>query len=72
MNHNLNKQICFKYKDKIYFGKIINEIGIVNKEYKVIALEDNGDLLCCWIPMSQIVLDRRWRSKDRRKKSDEI
>jgi hypothetical protein len=59
MHHNLDRQICFKYKDKIYFGKITNEIGTTHKEYKVIALEDNGELLICWIKASEIIKDRR-------------
>ena len=69
MNHNIDKQICFYHQNKIYLGKITNEIGIKYKEYKVIALEDNGELLICWIKASQIIQDRRWRSKDRRSSS---
>ena len=69
MHHNLNKEVCFKYNNKIYLGKIVNEIGIHNKEYKIISLTEQGEIFSCWVKADQIIKDRR-SLHDRRKDLD--
>jgi len=72
MRHNLNQEVRFKYKDKIYFGKIINEIGTFYKEFEIISQTEEGDIFSCWVKADQIVEDRRSFLKDRRKGFREI
>jgi len=70
VDSNLYKEVCFKYNNKIYFGKIINSIGgLKYKEYKMVSLTEDGQILCCWIKADQIIKDRR-SLHDRRKDLD--
>jgi len=72
MNHNLDREVCFQYKDKIYFGKITNEIGITYKEYQIISQTEQGEIFSCWVKADQIIEERRSFLKDRRKPFREI
>ena len=69
MSSNLYKEVCFNYNNKIYFGKIVNEIGIHYKEYKIISLTEQGEIFSCWVKADKIIKDRR-SLLDRRKDLD--